>query len=1269
MKLWRNLWRWLAGSFAAAILLLGLATGLFRLLVPTSPQYQHQLEAWASATLKVPVTLGSYDLRWSLTGPQLVFFDAELWTPDHQERVLHADGGAVKLSLVDLLRGRVRPGSLVLRGAEITIDRDAEGDWRVLGRELHGPGGTGGSILPRGQLELQDASVIVSDGQGPALRFSGVRLNFEGGSDYLRLDGALDLPEQSGGHLEVVVQTDAGDFEHWQLYVRGTRVDLALLGRFTPQLRGRVRGGRADATLWVSLNGRRLEEGSLVLDAHDVALGVDASQGPAMSAPVDYETIAGRFGWNRLPGGWRVHGEDIQFAHDGHHWPESGFRLDVGDDGAVTTLQADYVRLEDLTPMLGWLADGDAKTFAMSLNPRGELQQVALQRVGTGNAVKLSGYFTDLGFEHVGNAPGVNGVTGSVRMDEDGGRLELACSHLVTDWPTVFREPLPGAELRGAVRWERHDQNWHVLSDELLLATEDLRSRAQLELTLPADGSSPIVDLQLAVEDADIGAVSRYLPARRMPDKVVDWLDAALRSGHIVSASASLVGPIKAFPFDAKEGDFRARVQFENATLAYWPDWPAVEDIEGTVDFFDASMSGQVRRAVIGENRVAPGLVNIADLREGVIEYTGRSSGDVNAVLDYLRATGLAKRSPLIEHGLEAGGTSELDLDFSLPVRRIDGTRVRGTLHVDGASVGLSGLRQRFDGVQGAITYDDAGLHGDDLKALLLGRPVQVSVAPERAEDGHVSATVLQVDGRLDAIDLGAGLDARLGRLLAGSSVYHGRARLPQDHMPLEIDVQSDLAGTEVRMPAPLDKSAASVQPLSVHARFPKADSALVSINLGDARRALIETARDAQGWRFQRGAVELSGGTPALAEARGLAVRGHIAALDLQRWLGFDTQGGGDPLLSFADLQIDELTAFGQHFAGAHAEVDRSEHEWLIQLDGNDLRGSVFVPLDAHSGSPLVARLDTLHRAARASTSDPGDPRTLRPMQVEVGDFDYNTMHLGKLTLGLAPVANGVRVSRLETVAPSFTISGSGQWLLTDFGHQSQLDFTLRSTDVAPTLAALDFDSSLTAADAEIVASVSWPGPPGPRFKEQLTGDVKIHVGKGQLESVDPGAGRMFGLLSVAALPRRLALDFRDVFEKGLAFDEIHGDFTLDGGNAYTNNLAMEGPAADIGIVGRTGLVTKDYDQTAIVYANFGASLPVAGAIAAGPAVGAALLLFSEIFKKPLKTMSSMHYRITGTWDEPLVERMTGGENANETEEGSRNAGVSNGQPLAEDR
>ena len=140
---------------------------------------------------------------------------------------------------------------------------------------------------------------------------------------------------------------------------------------------------------------------------------------------------------------------------------------------------------------------------------------------------------------------------------------------------------------------------------------------------------------------------------------------------------------------------------------------------------------------------------------------------------------------------------------------------------------------------------------------------------------------------------------------------------------------------------------------------------------------------------------------------------------------------------------------------------------------------------------------------------------------------------------------------------------------------------------------------------------------------------------------AVQPGAGRVLGLFSVAALPRRLALDFKDLTEKGLAFDSVQGDFELRDGNAFTSNLLLRGPAAEIGIAGRTGLATRDYDQTAVVTGNLGASLPVAGALAGGPAVGAALLLFSQVFKEPLKGITRGYYRITGPWDNPTVERV----------------------------
>ena len=125
---------------------------------------------------------------------------------------------------------------------------------------------------------------------------------------------------------------------------------------------------------------------------------------------------------------------------------------------------------------------------------------------------------------------------------------------------------------------------------------------------------------------------------------------------------------------------------------------------------------------------------------------------------------------------------------------------------------------------------------------------------------------------------------------------------------------------------------------------------------------------------------------------------------------------------------------------------------------------------------------------------------------------------------------------------------------------------------------------------------------------------------------------------MSIVALPRRPSLDFRDVFNKGFGFDKIAGTFRIDDGITYTCDLSLEGPAADIGIVGSADIPNRTYDQTAIVSANVGNTLPIVGAVVAGPQVAAALLIFSQIFKKPLQEVGQVYYAIDGSWDEPTV-------------------------------
>jgi len=163
----------------------------------------------------------------------------------------------------------------------------------------------------------------------------------------------------------------------------------------------------------------------------------------------------------------------------------------------------------------------------------------------------------------------------------------------------------------------------------------------------------------------------------------------------------------------------------------------------------------------------------------------------------------------------------------------------------------------------------------------------------------------------------------------------------------------------------------------------------------------------------------------------------------------------------------------------------------------------------------------------------------------------------------------------------------------------------------------------------------------------EKLNGNLSLDIRDGQLLDVSPGAGRVFGLLSLQTLPRRLTLDFSDVFKKGFSFDRIKGSFLMEAGNAYTTNLYLDGPAARIDISGRTGFAVKDYDQLVTVTPHLTASLSLAGALVGGPVAGGVLYAIDKLFKSTIDKITEVQYTITGSWDEPKIVKLLKGEKA----------------------
>ncbi len=230
--------------------------------------------------------------------------------------------------------------------------------------------------------------------------------------------------------------------------------------------------------------------------------------------------------------------------------------------------------------------------------------------------------------------------------------------------------------------------------------------------------------------------------------------------------------------------------------------------------------------------------------------------------------------------------------------------------------------------------------------------------------------------------------------------------------------------------------------------------------------------------------------------------------------------------------------------------------------------------------------------------------------------------------------------------------MSAKGEWRGKD-GGSGRIEGTLTSTDVGDTLKQLGYAPVIEAKTGRHGFRHELGGRADGRCAQShATGHVQVALDKGQIVGLKPGAGRVLGLASVAALPRRLALDFSDLTDKGFAFDTVRGDFDLRDGSAYTDNVLVKGPAAEIGLIGRVGLKNKDYDQTAVVTGSVGNSpLPLA-AFAAGPVIGGAVLLFTQVFKQPLKGLARGYYRITGNWDNPIVERIKSADAAAATAE-----------------
>jgi uncharacterized protein YhdP len=397
---------------------------------------------------------------------------------------------------------------------------------------------------------------------------------------------------------------------------------------------------------------------------------------------------------------------------------------------------------------------------------------------------------------------------------------------------------------------------------------------------------------------------------------------------------------------------------------------------------------------------------------------------------------------------------------------------------------------------------------------------------------------------------------------------------------------------------------------------------------------------------------VALGGAGPERMPDAGLVITGQVPALDLSGWLALAGDGGsGGGAWPQVALRAGELGVLGRAFREVDLQMAPDADSVEVTLRGPDIEGTIAWPLAARDrvvrgrfqrlhvpGADTAASGAPVGSAGSAGRAAPDSlpPTAIPALDIEADDLRVGVSRLGRTTLLSRPQGDRYRVERFTSRSPALELDASGDWRRVDGVDESDFDIELRAGDLGAMLESFGFAGLITGGSTRATIDGHWRGSPAAFALDRLAGTLDIEVGAGRILDVDPGVGRLFGLLNLREIPRRLILDFRDIFSQGMRFHSIAGRFTLETGQAYTDDMLLKSPSADILIVGRTGLASRDYDQTLEVTPRMGGTLPVVGAIAGGPAGAAAGLVVQGLFR--IDEASRIVYRVTGPWDEPVI-------------------------------
>ena len=1255
----------LAGWYVLALILVLTAVVNSITRLPSS-LYQDYLPAFQeniSSLIGKPVHMRAIHVNWYGYTPLVAVEGLSVYSDETQSsHLLAAEKALISLDLPgSLMGGKFVIKEVQLSGSSLQAVRDKDHrivlngidiSERVARRKERGDSGDIRFSLLASTIAIRDEIL------GHDYHFDQVDIVLRFHEEKLKISSKVSLPDALGDSL--LLGADLEDLDQGlnnirgELYTKGENINLELLGDFFPQLTLAVQNGRSDFEVWGDLESEHewSFEGSLAL--HDLEYR------PVTEPLVDdghaITALETRFRVQRSQDTWHLAFIESDIRSGGQKWAgqEYEFRcIGCGGDAAepVVAVALDYFNSAHLLATLQHFPVFSRHLRDLPTKTRigGEFADTRVQlQLQDEHLVKYA-YSTVLQEADVSvPAQGleITRLSGKAAGDHLHGSFSIDSPALQVRAQQFKEHAFPKHGITGRLLWEFTDRGTVVALENVSLEAEGLL--ADLQGVVYVGEGSPHVDIQAGFPEVQIAALKTWLPIGKLGPELASWLEQDGMGGSLKDVRLLLQGDPGHIPFERHPGRFEILADIRGVSLGSHEKWPQIHDLGAQLAVRNQRLDIHGDQGQVSNSSIRGFDLAIDNILQPKLVMQGSIRGPASGILEVLQKSSLIPQDDQAQAGVSMAGTVDLGLNLILPLTDTpeEDSIVAGTIEFRDVDLTMGLASLAFTDLSGILEFSDAGIESKGLSARLHGSDFHATAF--LLENG---STRVQIRGE---VDLDAWLDAGdlwLAPHVRGKAPVSATVDLhPADGMgrekPVEISMESDLADIALALPEPFGKPAGTPVTLSMHSQFESGKGNTLVFNYGD--RIFAQGLLDAGSGQLR--ALEIRVGDDRFdLPAEGIRVSGTFGQLDTDQWQDLfgpaDMEGSLE--LREVDIRASAVTLPDVTLTDVGLNLEKDVKSWGGTVQSQTLRGAFEYPLELDAESIVTARLDYLqYDYIDEEFTISANPRDLPALDIHIQQFVSNDLLVNNVSLKTKPSAQGMIIDSLAAEGDGYRLEANGTWDVDVRGiHHTDMAIELAVRNLHDTLTDFGQETAVDKGKGVVSAELSWPGMPDQFSVESFAGTATLRLKDGVITTVDPGAGRLVGLLNLAEISRRLTLDFSDFFSEGYVFDKIRGTLVFKDGNLTTENLRFDGPSADLQIAGRTGIVARDYDQIITVTPNVTGGLPWLG-IGLGPVGVGGIYILGKIGEKVgidvdevVDKVVEVKYHMTGSWDDPQIE------------------------------